>query len=171
VPEPGGERCGDGRDNDCDRRRDCRDPDCFGDPACTPDGGTLDAGTPPPMDGGAMCVPNAPAEGTLRLCTDGRDNECDGAADCADPDCTPFGDVVGECCNGADDNGNGFADEFSCRCATDGDCASGGPVPQVCWSTLFGICAPSCVLLGGDAFCQQLDPSLRCSVATGECLF
>jgi hypothetical protein len=165
VPDPGGEVCSDGRDNDCDRRPDCLDPDCFGDPVCTPDGGPI------PVDGGAMCVPNAPAEGTLALCTDGRDNECDGATDCDDTDCSPFGDSVGECCNGIDDNGNGFPDEFACRCRGDGDCASGGPIPQVCWSTLFGVCAPRCDLLGGDTFCQMLDPSLRCSIATGECLF
>ena len=114
-----------------------------------------------------MCLPS---EGTLPLCTDGADNDCDGISDCADADCTPF-DTVGECCNGVDDNGNGIPDEFSCRCSTDADCAGGGPFPVVCWSATLGVCAPHCAALGGDTFCQMLDPSLTCSTLTGECTF
>ena len=117
-----------------------------------------------------MCVPDAPAEGTLALCTDGRDNDCDAAFDCSDPDCTPFPGSVDECCNGVDDNGNGIADEFSCACTTDAECAPGGPVPNVCWSSTLGVCAPHCEALGGDGFCQMLDPSLSCA-PTGECVF
>ena len=94
----------------------------------------------------------------------------DGISDCADADCTPF-DTVGECCNGVDDNGNGIPDEFSCRCSTDADCAGGGPFPVVCWSATLGVCAPHCAALGGDTFCQMLDPSLTCSTLTGECTF
>jgi len=33
--------------------------------------------------------PHGPhAEGKGRTCSDGKDNDCDGLADCADPDCT-----------------------------------------------------------------------------------
>src|SRR5690606_28402405 len=147
-------------------------PGGAGPPACgAVDGGPppLDAGPPPfdagppPLDADVMC---AVREEGPAACTDGRDNDCDGIADCADSDCTPFGD---ECCNGVDDNGNGIADEFACRCTSDAQCAS-GPLPNVCWRTLFGVCAPPCDLFGGDAACRMIDPSLRCSPA-GECTF
>jgi hypothetical protein len=165
VPEPTGEVCFDGRDNDCDARVDCADSDCFGSPSCgfPPDGGL-------PLDA-PMCVPTQPDEGILVLCTDGRDNDCDGAPDCADTACTPFPGTVDECCNGVDDNGNGIADEFTCQCARSADCASGGGIPMVCWTSTIGVCAPHCAALGGDSFCQMLDPSLTCSTFTGECIF
>ncbi|MCB9598618.1 MAG: hypothetical protein H6719_38235, partial [Sandaracinaceae bacterium] len=159
VPSP--EICDDRLDNDCDRQRDCADPDCRFDPACA-DGGVVT------VDGGVMCIP---AEGVLATCTDGLDNDCDGPVDCGDPDCTPFPGSVDECCNGVDDNGNTIVDEFACRCIDNGDCTGGGPIPSVCWSTTFQVCAPNCAFLGGDSFCSMIDPSLSCSMATGECTF
>lgn len=162
------EDCGDRIDNDSDGRLDSDDFDCLLEPAC----------------GG--CIPSP------EICFDGIDNDCDGRPDCADPDCagdpsccvptgpeacfnfitdcTPF-PAVGECCNGIVDNGNGIVDEVTCRCITDGDCASGGPIPLVCWSATIQVCAPHCAFIGGDMFCRMIDPSLRCSMLTGECLF
>jgi hypothetical protein len=78
-----------------------------------------------------------------------------------------LGDAVGECCNGADDNGNGIADEFGCSCETSVDCRDG----NVCWSETFAVCAPRCNLIGGDELCRMIEPSLRCSPMTGTCVF
>jgi len=54
--------------------------------------------------------------GPEQFCDDGWDNDCDGLADGADPDCA--GKVAEQCANGADDDGDGKID-----CA-DSDCAS-----------------------------------------------
>jgi hypothetical protein len=70
-----------------------------------------------------------------------------------------------ECCNGADDNGNGLVDEFGCSCTRAADCT--GPDSTVCY-TLLGACAPRCQTLGGNSFCSQLGAGVTCR-ATGEC--
>jgi hypothetical protein len=129
----------------------------------------FDAGPPRPdggpRDGGiVMCTVD---EQTSFDCTNGLDDDCDGASDCGDSSCTPFAGSVDECCNGEDDNGNGFVDEFGCRCETTIDCQGG----QVCWTETFSVCAPRCNFLGGDSFCAMIDPTLRCNTLTGTCTF
>jgi len=62
-PETGGS-CSNGRDDDCDTLRDCRDPDCHGQPGCP-----------------ATC--NAVED----VCWGDVDDDCDGVVDCDDPDC------------------------------------------------------------------------------------
>jgi hypothetical protein len=59
--------------------------------------------------------PSVTCVGPERDCNDGWDNDCDGLADGADPDCA--GKVVEQCANLADDDGDGKVD-----CA-DPDCA------------------------------------------------
>lgn len=139
------ERCTDGRDNDCNGLTDCADGTCRSMPIC------------------GMCAID---ETSLDECTDGLDGDCDGVSDCADPGCTAFPGQVDECCNFADDNGNGFVDEFTCSCGTDVDCSSG----NVCW-TLLGVCAPRCNTLGGTPFCNMIQPGLRCDAGSGQCVF
>lgn len=83
-----------------------------------------------------MCVPSAPTE--VR-CRDGVDDDCDGALDCADSDCTgsplctstctPTGRNelgVAACTNGLDDDCDG---RFDCN---DPDCSPFGPMGECC---------------------------------------
>ncbi|MEN9800707.1 MAG: hypothetical protein RL653_4404, partial [Pseudomonadota bacterium] len=81
--EPGGETsCFDGVDNDCDGKVDCDDTNCVG-LSCTIIGSTargICLGTQ-----GCGC-PGQPEDGGI-TCSDNADNDCDGKADCEDPDC------------------------------------------------------------------------------------
>lgn len=109
--------CTDGLDNDCDSAIDCGDSDCFADVACGGNCGDgtcvtserctcpIDCGTPPSF------------EDAFSTCTDGNDNDCDGAADCADTDCL----LQPACCPGGG-GGNGVCDsptENPCNCPFD----------------------------------------------------
>ena len=109
----------------------------------------------------------------MAACTNGRDDDCDGVADCDDSDCRPSRDATAECCNGRDDNGNALIDEFACACETATQCSgvgNGGPFPSTaCWASTFRVCAPRCDLLGGDSFCSMYFAGTRCVRATGEC--
>jgi hypothetical protein len=140
------EICDDGWDNDGDWMIDCEDPDCFGDPAC-------------------FCEPEP--EMGVEACSDGRDNDCDDLTDCDDQeDCSVVPDI-GECCNGWDDNGNGFIDELACRCTGDRDCSDG----NVCYVGTADACAPRCNEIGGDMVCDYLFPGSRCQRRTGRCVY
>jgi hypothetical protein len=171
------EDCDNGRDDDCDFAIDCDDSDCFFSPACLPDAGS-DAGSPDGggFDGGGfdggnfdggMCTDR---EIGVAACTDGRDGDCDGARDCRDTDCSPFGPMW-ECCNGRDDDGDGQTDIFTCRCFSDADCVGVGTLEQVCWTETYAVCAPRCNFYGGTPFCQMFDPALTCNSMTGQCVF
>jgi len=68
---------------------------------------------------------DTPAENTGTRCADGLDNDSDGAADCADPDCAGFCSMASEaagmgCSDGVDNDADGLVD---CQ---DSDCTSGG---------------------------------------------
>jgi hypothetical protein len=142
--------CTDFIDNDTDGATDCSDPDCAMDPSCIQ---TCD-----------------PVESGLAACTDGIDNDCDGSSDCADSECN--GVIGGECCNGVDDNGDGFIDLFACPCQTRNDCAATGGLPQTCWPSL-GVCSVDCSAfprLFGDAVCRRINPNWRCQRVTGQCV-
>jgi hypothetical protein len=134
------------------------------------DGGVADAGT----DGGVIIVDGGGGctryEQGVAGCTNGRDDDCDGRRDCSDPDCRPFG-PEGECCNGIDDNGDMIADEFTCRCFTDAECAGVGDLEQVCWTDSYNVCGARCNFYGGDAFCSMwfMDTFPRCNAMTGQC--
>jgi len=133
------------------------------------DAGPPDAGLPDfgPFDAGPIVC--AAGEFGIAACTDGIDGDCDGWADCSDPDCRPLGGRA-ECCNGLDDDLDGTVDLFTCRCESDAICAGVGPIEQVCWLRSFGgACAPRCSLLPG--WCQTMfGGAFDCDVASGECV-
>ncbi len=59
-------------------------------------------------------------------CTNGADDDCDGKADCDDPDCSSLLACQDEVCDGVDNNGNGQADEgFACVAGTIVSCTNG----------------------------------------------
>ncbi|MHB8876172.1 MAG: Ig-like domain-containing protein, partial [Myxococcaceae bacterium] len=164
-PESLGETtCGDGLDNDCDGQADCTDQNCqpiSGNPAgvcsttgkfCTTTGTCQCSG-----NGGTAEVTEGLTAGA-RTCGDGRDNDCDGVSDCADPNCRPVPptvpgkdcsqpagtpatigkicDITSQCiCPG------GQAAEVSCADGSDNDCdglvdcADPSCLSQTCSST------------------------------------
>ncbi len=93
--------CSDGFDNDCDGTVDCADTNCANQ-ACTLSlgGGLSTAGTCNATSKACTCTPVAE---TGALCGDGKDNDCDGFVDCADTNCQPVGNALGQPC---DANGN-----------------------------------------------------------------
>ncbi len=113
--------CGDGHDNDCDGMVDCSDSNCAGDP-CGANGRVCSSGV-------CVCSGNGgPVEISERTCGDGHDNDCDGLADCSDPDCE--GDACGAngmvCSSGSCVcSGNGGwpnVEEILCTDTNDNDC-------------------------------------------------
>lgn len=126
-----------------------------------------DSGTPAPDSG--VCVARAPNEIGVAACTNGIDDDCDGQADCADSDCNAL-PPVGECCNGRDDNRNGFVDEFACRCFNQAFCASiGNSGGDVCYDATYSACGPRCNFIGGNSFCSMFAMGTTCNAMTGQC--
>jgi hypothetical protein len=84
----------------------------------------------PSCAGGGGCTPTETTEVT---CTDGLDNDCDGAIDCADSDCasdpacgggcTPTEPTEMTCNDGLDNDCDGFVDCADSDCAADPACA------------------------------------------------
>ncbi len=116
--------CSDLKDNDCNGKTDCGDPSC----ALMPCGGT-----------GKICIANAcvcqvPGGGTVEvsetLCSDGKDNDCDGLTDCDDPTCDTQLCALnglrcssGTCkCTGGKAGGTYEVSEVSCGDGLDNDC-------------------------------------------------
>ncbi len=149
TPNPP-ELCTNRADDDGDWLADCADPDCTMTADCAGCRGGLDA-TP---ELGAWA------------CTDGTDNDCDGLIDCADDDCKANAGYDGECCDGADENGNGIPDDFNCRCVSDDDCPSG----QACYAHTLHACGSTCDSYVGDV-CPIEVPGSACSNVTGQCEF
>jgi hypothetical protein len=121
VPEVSETRCADGIDNDCDGLRDCADPDCDGAP-CGPAGMVCRAGSCLcPLDAGTSFPPESD-------CSNGRDDDCDGLVDCADPDCNqqPCGEAGSVCrqavCTCLPDGSAPRQQEQSCGDGLDDDC-------------------------------------------------
>ena len=148
-PDPS-ELCGDGIDNDGDVFVDCADSDCattFGCATC--------------LNGG----PGGP-EFSVAACTDGLDNDCDGTTDCVDEDCSASPYAITECCDGDDDNDNQVIDDFSCRCASDADCAFG----EICYTHTVHACALPCFQFFGMV-CPAVALGSHCNNATQQCEF
>lgn len=159
--------CDDGQDNDCDSRKDCADGDCAG-RSCGPNG--FKCG----LAGGSACAcsgnggPAQPAKETS--CSDRFDNDCDGLADCADPDCkaaTPgaYGqacatatlvanarcDYFGACaCPGGQANETSCGDSADNDCDGLADCADPDCASQTC--AAFG---RTCPAAGGACSCPS----------------
>jgi len=151
------EICDNGFDDNLNGLTDCEDPQCdnfvygpttCGVGACSASGQDV-CQTPDIVD---TCQPGTPGgEGPFSdaTCEDGIDNDCDGLADAADPDCEAPPEV---CDNGVDDNGNGLVDcaDPQCDGFVDGACATGLP----------GICAAGTfVCEGGGQVCSQNQPA------------
>ncbi len=121
TAQPTGEQlCNDGRDNDCDALIDCGESYCNG-RACGLNGrvcvGTNCACT---VDGGT-----AQPSGE-QLCSDGRDNDCDGLTDCAESFCNGASCATGKTCVGGActcvDAGVPEPTEATCTDGKDNDC-------------------------------------------------
>ncbi len=149
TPNPP-EACTDGLDNDGDHFVDCADPDCVNVPSCF----KCNGGQAPKAEFG----PGA--------CTDGKDGDCDGKVDCADPDCKASDYYLSECCDGNDENGNGTADDFNCRCASDADCSGG----QFCYTHTVYACGIPCDNFFGDV-CPFVAAGSYCNGNTHQCEF
>ena len=94
------EICGDKKDNNCNGSVDetgCVCPDADGD------------GHTASICGGDDCNDADPAvfSGNTEICSDGKDNNCNGSADCQDPTCTA--DPVCVACLTADTDGDGYS--------------------------------------------------------------
>ncbi|MCB9850357.1 MAG: type II secretion system protein [Phycisphaerales bacterium] len=85
AAESPGTYCADGIDNDCDGHADCDDADCASDAACVTvcGNGTCESGESPCSCGVDCGAPIA----TESNCSDGIDNNCNGATDCDDANC------------------------------------------------------------------------------------
>ena len=145
------QRCSDGKDNDGDVYVDCADPDCQNVGACL----NCNAGAPPSAEFG------------VGKCTDGQDNDCDGFSDANDSDCdaSPYASSL-EDCTGTDQNDNGIADDFSCRCANDNECGMG----QICYTRTVQACGIPCFQFFGNV-CPSIATGSSCNTTTGQCEF
>jgi len=114
-PEASGEvTCDDGSDNDCDGKIDCADEDCAA--ATCGASGLACAGTTCACSGNGGV-----AEASEALCGDAHDNDCDGAADCADPGCRPApGDTYGLSCDIGGSAGRKCNASATCVCSGNG---------------------------------------------------
>ena len=156
--DPVPEICDDGIDNSGNGLIDCADPACDGFVGGACDTGNLGicaAGTSVCRELQQFCdqnlqaVPEGPFDSPT--CSDGLDNDCDGLADAADPDCDAPAEV---CDNGADDNGNGLIDceDPQCEGVTFGACDTGNP----------GICSAGTLTCDGSDIgpvCVQDQPT------------
>jgi hypothetical protein len=149
--------CFDGADNDADGLTDCADPDCAGltGGSCdTGQPGVCAAGTRTCLGGEEICAQNSPSgpEGPplSASCSDGLDNDCDGAADGADSDCVLPPET--DCFDVADNDADGLTDCADPDCAglTGGSCDTGQP----------GVCAAGTrTCSGGGEICARNNPS------------
>ena len=148
-------RCADGKDNDGDVYVDCGDATCGVVSACM----TCNGGSP------------GTAEFGIARCTNGQDDDCDGKTDATDTDCdaSPYASPL-EDCDGEDQNDNGIPDDFSCRCASDADCAGGNVANFICYTHTTHACGPRCDEFFGNV-CPSIASGSSCSTATGQCEF
>ncbi len=123
TPEAKETSCGDGIDNDCNGLVDCQDPNCASQPCavgfvcdpsrktCTVPSTTCTICGPAACVGlvcdsvGHTCANASPSTcttcpgGATEICNDGKDNNCNGLIDCADSQCQPVGNALGQLCD------------------------------------------------------------------------
>lgn len=110
--------CNDGSDNDCDGKIDCADEDCAA--ATCGASGLACAGSTCACSGNGGV-----AEASEARCGDGRDNDCDGAADCADFGCRPApGSTYGLSCD------TGLSSGLRCSASATCVCSGNGGAPE-----------------------------------------
>jgi hypothetical protein len=155
----------------------CSSPGVF---ACHPTDQTRAVCNAPPIVVGP--------ENTQTLCTDGRDNDCDGATDCADPECAtqPFCTACtpsAEVCDGRDNDCDGLIDEGPitrpcgsmigvCTVGTETCVQQSTPQPMGTWGACTGRTASAEVCDGLDNNCNGVaDEGLTrvCGVNRGQC--
>ncbi|MGB6363064.1 MAG: MopE-related protein [Thermoanaerobaculia bacterium] len=170
---PGSEAglCTDTQDNDCDTFADCGDSDCAPDPACA------FCGDGPCGPGENMCNCavdcGAPPAGEIGMCGDSLDNDCDGAVDCTDSECT-IDPLCMFCGNSVCDPG-----ENSCNCAGDCGAPPGSEVGMCtdgfdndcdgvvdCYDPVDCSTDPSCIVCG-DLVCSPGEDICSCSTDCG----
>jgi hypothetical protein len=121
LPEGVETTCYDGRDNDCDGLVDCQDPSCAT-LSCGSNDRTCSLGACACSGGGGA------AQAAESLCSDGRDNDCDGLADCRDMQCGgktcgAYGkQCAGLTCSCSGNGGPAQAAESICDDGKDNDC-------------------------------------------------
>lgn len=184
------ENCSNTQDDDCDGLTDCADPSCSG-RSCSTTGSVCTGGT---------CQCAVPDGGTVQasenICNDGRDNDCDGLPDCADPGCASRTCATGKVCSGSScvsaDGGTPQAIESICNDGFDNDgdgftdCADLGCDDRTCAPNGFECISQTCQCGGGgtpqavetncadgrdndcDTFIDCADPS--CIGDAGVCL-
>ncbi len=176
------ELCSDGINNDASGGTDCSDAGCSafcsdddGDGYCevgedgnsdgTCNNGDIDVNTRDCNDTGPNAAQEAPDnddEDSVGECIDGFDNDCSGAADAADGNCTPFlvpENTLARCTDGINNNASGGT-----------DCADAG-------------CSNFCSDDDGDGFCEvgedtsangtcnngEIDPDTNPGTTTRDC--
>jgi hypothetical protein len=175
--------CDDGADNDCNGLVDCADTTACSGRRCA-GGGTCDGGVcVPPRDAGTGCVKTVGQETRETSCNDGLDNDCDGQADCGDPDCNQRAcdpSAPTSVCCGATDAGVGRCRNLATDPANCGlcglGCGSGTCVP-VGTNPASGACTCNtgfqCPRPSGSGYVRQacqLDAGVcSCQGSTTEC--
>jgi FtsP/CotA-like multicopper oxidase with cupredoxin domain len=121
--------CTDGLDLDCDGLTDCDDPDCDADAACAaPFCGDMTCDVDEDV---CSCSADCGAPPTSETsCTDGTDDDCDGAVDCDDADCSADAACAPPAC---DNDGVCEAGEDCNNCSSDCDgVVNGRPSNRYC---------------------------------------
>ena len=115
--QSGPEDCGNGIDDDGDKKIDCADFDsCSSLPRCSDESINCSDGLDNDGDGDVDCADSECDCTGQEICNNGIDDDGDGLFDCYDGDCDNFVGCENECNNGVDDDGDGFFDYY------DGDC-------------------------------------------------
>jgi hypothetical protein len=163
------EVCGDGEDNDSDGLVDCADDACPGGTPCAPHGIVC-----APDQTCGVCTGNGgpPEPAREASCSDGFDNDCDGAIDCADSSCegvlcTTTTGAAGACTGGAcvcdptEDHETVCGDGFDQDCDGYVDCADRDCQP---FGNGFGAVCDGL----GHTCSVELGTGSRCTVCAGN---
>jgi hypothetical protein len=160
---PGAPEICDNKDNDCNQNT----PDGSGEPWYgnpTTCGQGICSGTGVlTCTGGVLvdtCVTGTPTEVPEQSCQDGLDNDCDGATDCADSDCSQICQLVTYYC---DNDSDGHFDMFA-----DGTCTGVSCQPAGCQTTQGDDCNDSdnTIHPGASELCDNKDND--CNIATSD---
>ncbi len=148
-------------DEDCDGKADCADTDCVNLPLCNVatevcnglddnNNGQIDETFQCPKGSAPVsCITSCGSAGTKAClsncsfgscappsenCTNGVDDDCDGKADCNDPDCSSLPacqtTLIENCTNGVDDDNDGKADCLDTDCVAELACHNFGTCPS-----------------------------------------